>query len=153
MPSWSDFERSAPDLAASVRAIFEARKHHTLATLRADGAPRISGIEVEFRDDGELVLGMMPGSRKAADVARDCRLAVHGLSADPPPEDQPSWGGDAKIAGLGVSLGERLEEQPPGPRFRIDITEVVLTRIDGDGQGLVIQSWHPGRGVEPGRRQ
>jgi hypothetical protein len=30
-----------------VRALFGG-KHKTLATLRADGSPRISGIEVEF---------------------------------------------------------------------------------------------------------
>lgn len=34
--------------------------------------------------------------------------------------------------------------------FRIDVMEVVLTTVEGDG--LVVTSWHPGRGVETRRR-
>jgi hypothetical protein len=41
----------------------------TLATLRRDGSPRISGTEVEFTD-GQVWLGMMPGSLKALDLRR-----------------------------------------------------------------------------------
>ena len=67
MAAWSDFEREEPDFAARVRALFDAGKHKTIATLRADGSPRISGIEVEF-DDGELSFGSMPGARKGADL-------------------------------------------------------------------------------------
>jgi hypothetical protein len=61
MASWGEFETEQPALAANVRERFDVRKHKTLATLRADGSPRISGIEVEF-SDGEIFLGMMPDS-------------------------------------------------------------------------------------------
>src|SRR6185312_1938768 len=70
MVSWSEVEKSEPEFAAKVRGIFDARKHKTIATLRADGSPRISGIEAEFAD-GELTFGSMPGARKAADLHRD----------------------------------------------------------------------------------
>lgn len=153
MPAWSEVEKEAPQLAARVRAIFTARKHHTLATLRGDGSPRVSGIEVEFRDDGQMVLGMMEGSRKAADVARDARVAIQALSDDPPADDQASWTGDAKLAGEVVQLPPRPEDQPPGPRFGIDIHEVVLTHLDEAAEYLVIESWHAGRGVESQKRQ
>ena len=43
MPSWSEFEAAAPELAARVRVRLDAHVHKTLATLRADGSPRISG--------------------------------------------------------------------------------------------------------------
>jgi len=49
--------------------LFEARTHKTIATLRADGAPRISGIECEFVD-GELQFGSMIGARAGADLRR-----------------------------------------------------------------------------------
>ena len=49
--------------------MFEARTHKTIATLRADGAPRISGIECEFVD-GELQFGSMTGARAGADLRR-----------------------------------------------------------------------------------
>jgi hypothetical protein len=64
MASWRDFVAAAPELAHRVRQCFAIRKHATLATLRRDGSPRISGNEVDFADD-RLYLGMMPGSRKA----------------------------------------------------------------------------------------
>ena len=153
MASWSEFEAAAPELAARVGAIFAARKHHTLATLRKDGSPRVSGIEVEFRADGQMVLGMMPGSKKAEDVMRDGRIAVQALSDDAPETDQSAWRGDAKIGGVLVMLAPRPEEQPPGPRFGIDILEVVHTHLNDAADMLVIDSWHPGRGLQTRSRQ
>ena len=82
MANWSGVEAAAPELAARVRATMDAHKHKVLATLRRDGSPRVSGIEATFTD-GELWLGMMPGSRKAADLRRDPRLALHSTSVDP----------------------------------------------------------------------
>ena len=70
MPSWNEVERAAPQLAAVVQARFDAYRHKILGTLRADGSPRLSGIETTFKD-GELWLGMMPDSRKAQDLRRD----------------------------------------------------------------------------------
>lgn len=34
---WADVARDAPDFAEHVRRLFDARKHTTMATLRADG--------------------------------------------------------------------------------------------------------------------
>jgi hypothetical protein len=66
MASWNDIALVAPEFAAAVRALFDAHKHKTLATLQKDGSPRISGIEVDFVD-GDLWLGAMWQSRKALD--------------------------------------------------------------------------------------
>ena len=82
MAGWDEFARSAPDLATAVRRRFDSHRHKMLATLRRDGSPRISGIETTFAD-GELWLGMMPGSLKALDLRRDPRLALHSASLDP----------------------------------------------------------------------
>ena len=151
MARWADFEAAEPGLAGRVSAIFGGRKHHTLATLRRDGSPRVSGTEVEFRD-GEMILGMMPGSLKLADARRDPRIALQGLSDDPPADDQAAWQGDAKVAGRLVELPPRPEDQPPGPRLRIDIDEVVLTALADPPVELLIESWHPDRGLEVRRR-
>ena len=67
MTSWKDVEGAAPDLAARAKALFDAHRHKTLASLRRDGSPRISGIEVTFQD-GEMYVGMMPDSLKARDL-------------------------------------------------------------------------------------
>jgi hypothetical protein len=127
------------------------RRHSTLATLRLDGSPRISGIEVSF-DAGELLLGMMPGSLKALDVRRDPRLALHSPTEDTPEEDPSSWAGEAKIAGHAVEVRDpnHLGE---GHRFRVDIGEVVLTSVGEPADYLLIESWHAGRGLERRHRQ
>jgi hypothetical protein len=114
MASWAEFEREVPDLAALARSLFDAFAHKTLATLRRDGSPRISGTEVDFAD-GEAWLGSMWQAVKALDLRRDPRFALHSGSADP-----PGWSGDAKIAGRAVDV------TAPGAtshRFRLDISE------------------------------
>jgi hypothetical protein len=134
MVTWHEVEADAPEFAARVRALFQARKHKTMATLRADGSPRISGIETEIGE--EVTFGSMPGARKLADLERDPRLALHSPSVDPPEDDPGAWVGEAKISGRAV---------PTADGFRVDITEVALTYLDG---GLAVESWHPGRGHE-----
>jgi hypothetical protein len=37
--------------------------------------------------------------------------------------------------------------------FRVDVTEVVLTRVDEAGEQLVIEMWHEGRGHRVVRRK
>ena len=142
MASWRDLEREEPDFAAKVRALFDARTHKTLATLRADGSPRISGIEAEFKD-GELVFGSMPDARKGADLARDPRFALHGPTVDPPEGRPAAWPGEAKVAGRAVLVGD-VDGEASGQSFRADLDEVVLTSLTDAGDRLLIQVWRPG---------
>lgn len=146
MASWARFAAEAPALAARVQERFGIRKHKTLATLRKDGSPRISGIEVEFAD-GELFLGMMPGSRKLHDLERDPRLALHSPTEDPPPDDPRGWTGEAKIAGRAVAVDFPDSPVAGGRRWRIEIREAVLTRLNDAGDQLIVESWHPEKGV------
>lgn len=148
MVAWHWIEQDAPELAARVRERFDAGTNKTVATLRSDGAPRISGIELHFVD-GEATLGMMGGSMKLHDVRRDPRVAVHSPTLEPPPGDPGAWAGDAKLAGTVVETGPVAETAgADGANFRIDITEVVLTYVGSPADHLVIESWHPGRGFE-----
>jgi hypothetical protein len=145
MASWNDVETSEPEFAARVRELFDAHKHKTIATLRADGSPRICGIEVEFAG-GELTFGSMPGSRKGADLRRDPRFALHSASVDPPEGNEAGWAGDAKVAGRAVHAGE-LDGEVPGDLFRADLDEVVRTGLNDTGTALVVETWRPGAGL------
>jgi hypothetical protein len=143
MASWSEIEAQAPELAARARQIFDAHKHKTIATLRRDGSPRISGTELEL-EDGEMWLGSMWRSVKALDLQRDGRFALHSGSADP-----PDWTADAKVAGRAEEVTE------PGAsshRFRLDIAELVVTSIGEPRDHIVIESWHEGRGLRRKKR-
>ncbi|EHN10193.1 putative protein SCD63.18c [Patulibacter medicamentivorans] len=150
MPSWSAFEAAAPELAAEVRQRLDAHTHKTLATVRADGAPRISGTETRLVD-GDLWIGSMWQARKAHDLQRDPRFALHSGSDDP-----PEWPGDAKLAGVAdeETDPERVsaingEAAAAGPThlFRLDLREVSTVRLDPSGKQIVITVWTPERGV------
>lgn len=158
MARWQEVVAAAPELAERARALFDAHRHKTLATLRKDGSPRISGIELLFVD-GDLWFGGMWESRKALDLRRDPRFAVHSASDDPP-ADPTAWSDDAKLAGRVEEIDDpaRKEaimaagggEAPPGPShlFRADITELVLTRVGDLPDHLVIEIWREGRGMQ-----
>jgi hypothetical protein len=150
MPSWSDFEAAAPELAAEVRARLEAHKHKTIATLRRDGSPRISGTEATFAD-GELWIGSMWQARKALDLQRDPRFALHSGSDEP-----DDWSGDAKLAGVVEEITDEARvrerngeaaENGPSHLFRLDLREVSTVSLNEARNRLVIRSWTPERGV------
>jgi Pyridoxamine 5'-phosphate oxidase len=141
LASWSDFESAQPEFASRVRALLASRKHLTMATLRRDGSPRISGTEIEFAD-GHLRMGSMPGALKAVDLRRDPRLAIHGPTQDPPAGKAAAWKGEAKIAGSATEV----DSGTAAHRFLIDIQEAVITRLNESGDRLVIESWNPVRG-------
>ncbi|GAB3562006.1 pyridoxamine 5'-phosphate oxidase family protein [Amycolatopsis endophytica] len=139
-----------PRFARTVRALFDARKHQTIATVRADGGPRISGIETAF-EGGELTFGSMPGSRKGADLLREPRFALHSATVDPVDGAEAEWPGEAKIAGRAVPAGP-ITDGPEGDLFRADITEVVHTHLDPEATMLVVEWWTPDGGLRKAER-
>ena len=151
MTAWKDVEQAEPEFAARVRRLLEAGRHKTIATLRADGAPRISGIECEFTD-GELTFGSMPGARKGADLKRDPRFALHGPTVHPVEGQEAQWPGEAKVSGRAVPAGPTTEG-PAGDLFHADITEVVITHLDPLATMLVIESWTPKGGLRVVQRE
>jgi pyridoxamine 5'-phosphate oxidase-like protein len=151
MVAWKDLEQAEPEFAGRVRRLFDGGKHKTIATLRADGSPRISGIECEFAD-GELKFGSMPGARKGGDLRRDPRFALHGPAFHPQEGKEAQWPGEAKIAGRAVLAGP-ISDGPGGDLFLADISEVVITRLNPEATLLVIESWTPQRGLRVVERE
>lgn len=153
MSSWAEVRAAAPVLTEVVGARFERYGLAILATLRTNGWPRLSGIEPVF-SDGELWLGMMTGSHKAADLHRDGRLALHAATTDKNVAE-----GDAKLTGVARqatgserdgylrSLASAQAPEPPAEfeLFLVDVTELSMLRVDVDH--LVIESWVEGREV------
>ena len=151
MTAWKDVEQAEREFAARVRRLFDAGRHKTIATLRADGSPRISGIECEFTD-GELKFGSMPGARKGADLRRDPRFALHGPTSHPQDGKEAEWPGEAKIAGRAVLAGP-IGEGHAGDLFVADISELVIIRLNPEATLLVIESWTPQRGLRRVERE
>ena len=153
MATFADVESREPEFAARVRAAFDAHAHKFLATLRADGSPRISGIEMSFVA-GEPWLAGMPGSVKFADLRRDPRFALHSGSAEP-----EAFEADAKLSGRAteVTADDELrrfaEAAGVAPQnmdfvlFRVDLDQAVLVGLNDEKNALLISSWRPGRGL------
>lgn len=142
---WAAVAADAPRLAAQVRARFAAHPHHVLGTLRASGAPRLSGTEVHI-DDRTVSLGMMSGSRKLADARRDPRVEIHSA-----PLEHDLSEGDAKLAGHLVEIDRDEPEDPDAAAFELAIELVSLVRVEHDE--LVITTWDPVRGPSETRRR
>lgn len=163
MARWQDVEDTEPEFAGRVRARLDEQKHKLLATLRKDGAPRISGIETTFAD-GDLWLGMMPDSRKAIDLQRDGRCALHAATAD-----KEVSAGDAKIAGHAVEVTDPqqraafergfaettdvdVNQLGDYHLFRLDVTEAVHLSLAPERDAMLIERWAPGQPVTTIRR-
>jgi hypothetical protein len=145
MTKWQDVEQAEPEFAQRVRGLFDAHRHKTIATLRADGSPRISGIEAVF-EDGKLAFGSMPNARKGADLRRDPRFALHSATVDPVEGSESQWPGEAKISGRAISAGP-TSAGSDGDLFHADITEVVHTHLNEEATMLVVEWWTPTHGL------
>lgn len=141
MTTWKQFVEAAPRVAA----VF-ARRHAAtgnlclLATLRADGSPRISPIEPRVFEDRLWLVGM-PGTTKFRDLARDPRFCLHTATVDPQVGD-----GDAKLWGtvhdvrdpalhqrfateLFEATGLDLRGQEFGPFYEADLTSASAVEL------------------------
>ena len=151
---WNEFAGATPELAQLGREAFEDDHLAILGTLRRDGWPRISPCEVYFVD-GELMLGMMPNSRKVFDLRRDDRVTVVNGQAERIPRR-----GDFKLYSHAREiLDQRLREhfadaqeaaiewRPPAdvPMFAVDILTASYISF-GDGRRLL--RWTPDHGLE-----
>jgi hypothetical protein len=151
MTAWQDVEPAVPEFAQRVRALFDAHRHKTIATVRADGSPRISGVEVAF-EGGELVFGSMLNARKGADLRRDPRFALHSATVDPVEGAEAQWPGEAKISGRAIAAGP-ITDGPDGDRFRADIDVVAHTHLNEQATLLVVEWWTPAHGLRTVERE
>jgi hypothetical protein len=153
MTAWKEFTAQAPQIAT----VF-TRRHRAagnlclLATLRADGYPRISPMEPRIFED-QLWISGMPDTTKYRDLARDPRFCLHTATLDTQVTD-----GDAKLWGLArvvpydalhqrfaAALFEEIGLDLRGQEFDLigaDITGASAVEV-GDGH-MDITVWKPG---------
>ncbi len=150
--SWAAFAAASESLAERMQQRFASHLHAVMATVRRDGAPRMSGMEAPIRD-GHMWLGMEHSSAKAADLRRDPRLGLHSA----PDTDEELEAGDARIEGRAVPAdaahvdlfvrGHRHQIDDPAALalFTVAICRAVLVRV-ADRQ-LVVETWTPTNGL------
>lgn len=155
MASWGEIAGAHPEFARRAKELFDVHKHKTLATVRRDGSPRISGSEISFVGE-DVWFGGMWKSKKALDLRRDPRFAIHGPTVDP----SGDWKADVKMSGKAEEVDDdavkrkinEAGEGDPGKYhlFRADIDELVITGVQGSK--LVIEVWREGKGLRTHKR-
>ncbi|MGH9554981.1 MAG: pyridoxamine 5'-phosphate oxidase family protein [Terriglobales bacterium] len=134
--SWADFRKAAPALARKAEQLFDKTGVVLLGTVRKVGSPRISPVE-PLIFAGELYVGMMWKSLKAADLLRDPRCTVHSAIRDRMAKD-----GEFKLHGrvryiedsaerkrYGQALYKKIGWNPEGMKyhlFAVDVTSAGL---------------------------
>lgn len=157
---WDEFRSMCPELADIGQRRLEERYLCLIGTLRRDGGPRISPVE-PYIVDGDLMLGMMTGSRKAADLLRDPRLVVHSIvtrweadegdvklygTAQPVTEPEPRNALFRAITEAhGWSGPPRMAEDPAYHVYRMAIDRAAYVRFDGSS--WQDWTWDPERGL------
>jgi hypothetical protein len=153
--AWAAIAEKEPDLAAATEAAFAARRLRVLATLRADGTPRLSDISGAFLRDGQLWLALIP-SAKDRDLAADPRCSVHCAA----PTDH--GGTSVRISGRAERVPDseifRLGIRPAGTKptfalYRVDVSEVVVTDPNAETRQIHLAWWNDvtgaGRHIRP----
>ncbi len=148
---WAAFASASSTLAHDIAQRFASHRHVVMATIRRDGAPRMSGMEAPIRD-GHMWLGMDHDSAKAADLRSDPRLGLHSA-----PDDEELTAGDARIEGFAVPADaaqielfvrghdHEIDDTADMALFTVAIARAVLVKVEG--RQLLVQTWTPSRGA------
>ncbi len=152
---WGEFRQAAPKLADLGEDRLDRRTGVLLiGTIRKDGTPRISPVEPVF-SDGDLYLGMMWRSRKALDLLRDSRFALHNTLTDRLGDQFIARGRAIDVQDPDrrerycVALKQKIDWRPEEPYhlFSVDVEDVTYIRY---GEEHEMIRWDPVNGI---RRQ
>jgi hypothetical protein len=154
---WRAFEVVAPQLAELGRKRLERSGPALLGTLRRDGSPRISPIELHIVA-GHLLFGVMR-SGKRHDLVRDPRCTLHSAVTDPNGSD-----GEFKVHGRATPVGDpalrdasdsawwRAYPADAAEVYSMDIESAAFVRWDARRGQLSIEDWTPEGGLREVRR-
>jgi phage I-like protein len=151
MAGWRDLERGAPEIARLGMARLTAARVAMLGTLRSDGSPRISPVE-PYALRGHLLVGAMAWSKKAHDLLRDPRYALHSAVSGPDNgEGELKLHGSARKAapGLGDAVAEAWwSTQPPEQAivFSLAIATALFVEWDLEHGLMTVHRWTPQHG-------
>lgn len=150
--AWRDVERLASPLASAAASRFAAHEHHVMATVQADGRPRVSGTNI-YITDGMMWLGMMPAAARRHDLDARPWCSVHSapLNAELP-HGEGDVRLDADVRRLDDDVSRQLlhaigrgDDSVTGVFVELLIRSMSLVEVDG--AELVVTSWSPSRGI------
>jgi Pyridoxamine 5'-phosphate oxidase len=143
---WREVELGAPRLAGLGVAALAVSRVALLGTLRRDGSPRISPVE-PYLLEGQLLIGAMAWSQKAADLRHDPRFALHSAITGP-----DNGEGEFKLYGSAAEAEERTRraaasawwsEWPPEKTivFALQVNRAVYIAWDLERGLMTVDRW------------
>ena len=152
--TWRDLEAAAPELAELGRACLERVGVAMLGTLRADGSPRLATVEPHIVGE-QLVVGVMPWSAKARDLARDPRCALHSIVSGPDTGES-----ELEVRGLAIEIFHPDDVRAAAPSawwaerspdeallFAVDVVEAAVVLWDTDRGLMTVRQWSSQTGL------
>ena len=138
--SWKDLKKGSTELSEFGKTRFATGVAY-LATVKADGSPRVHPITPIIGDD-RLFLFMEPTSPKGGDLRRDGRYALHSSVADSSGE-----GGEFLVIGIASLVDDAETRQvavkhasyKPAERyilFELGVDSAFSTVYDDDGNPI-----------------
>jgi hypothetical protein len=125
--------------------------------LRRDASPRISPVEPTVAD-GQLLIGAMAWSGKAADLRRDPRYVLHSAVTDP-----DSGEGELKLSGTAVEASHHYDSVaeawwpawPPDKAvvYCLGIEQAVFVEWDTGHALMTVHRWSPRGGYTQAHRR
>ena len=143
--SWSALERGAPELADRVRAQLTRTGVAMLATLAADGAPRLDPIEPFFVEH-ELLLGVGVRTAKARRLRSDPRCALHALVGGPD-AGEPDVKLHGRVDPSAARAGWWAARPDDADVYRLVIDEAVTIEWNLAASRMRVSRWAPAAGV------
>lgn len=133
---WGELRAREPALSAQVADRLTGGLCY-LATVRADGHPRVHPVGVNVRGD-RLIVPMQPSSPKGHDLRRTGRFAVHCTV-----EDSNGGAGEVLVSGLARECEAAEEFASRGwVTFDLGIGEILV--VTNDGSGPRVRRWRAG---------
>jgi hypothetical protein len=155
-PGWRELELGAPTIARLGLTRLSCPRVALLGTLRRDASPRISPVEPCIAE-GQLLIGAMAWSGKAADLRRDPRYVLHSAVADP-----DSGEGELKLSGAAAETSHHHRSaaqawwsaSPPDKAvvFCLGIEQAVFVEWDTGHALMTVHRWSPRGGYTQARR-
>jgi hypothetical protein len=104
--TWGEFAAAAPELAATGERIFGAFTLAYIATVRADGGPRVHPVTITVHDGG-LYAFLVQGTPKRRDLLRDRRFALHSFPLFPEGTVESYVDDELVVRGVAVPVHDR----------------------------------------------
>ena len=151
--SWSALARGAPTIAERGKRALEGVGLALLGTLRPDGWPRIGPVEPHV-DRGRLLIGVMPRSLRARDLARDPRCTLQSVVSHPNSGEPELKLYCRAVSALGEPQGAWWSGRPADDVrvFELVVEQAAFVDWDLARAEMTVTSWSAAQGLRTATR-